>query len=110
MPEEVTIDPSEVRRLSAEQSNTSILLGEHMVLKLYRQLQPGTHPEVEVGRFLTEVAGFRNTPPMLPGPMPSAPFRPLRMGSARPTAPPPRRSPGAATSASPRSRRLCRSQ
>ena len=65
MPEDIPIDPSEVRRLSGEQSNTSILLGEHMVLKLYRQLQPGTHPEVEVGRFLTEVAGFRNTPPML---------------------------------------------
>ena len=54
-----------MRRLSGEQSNTSILLGEHMILKLYRQLQPGTHPEVEVGRFLTEVAGFRNTPPLL---------------------------------------------
>jgi maltose alpha-D-glucosyltransferase/alpha-amylase len=65
MPEETPIDPAEVRRLSGEQSNTSIMLGEQMVLKLYRRLQPGAHPEVEVGRFLTEVAGFQNTPATL---------------------------------------------
>ena len=36
-----------------------------MILKLYRRLQPGVHPEVEVGRFLTETAGYRNTPALL---------------------------------------------
>jgi maltose alpha-D-glucosyltransferase / alpha-amylase len=65
MSEAVAIAPEQVRRLTGEQSNTSVLLGEQMVLKLYRQLQPGIHPEVEVGRFLTEVAGFQNTPPTL---------------------------------------------
>ena len=30
-----------------------------MILKLYRRLQTGIHPELEVGRFLTEVAGFQ---------------------------------------------------
>jgi maltose alpha-D-glucosyltransferase/alpha-amylase len=59
------VEPADVKRLSAEQSNTSIALGEHMILKLYRRLQAGTHPEVEVGRFLTEVAGFANTPALL---------------------------------------------
>ena len=59
------VDPADVRRLTAEQSNTSIAVGEHMILKLYRRLQPGRHPEVEVGRFLTEVAGFENTPALL---------------------------------------------
>jgi maltose alpha-D-glucosyltransferase / alpha-amylase len=59
------VEPDAVRRLGGEQSNTSVVLGESMVLKLYRRLQPGTHPEVEVGRFLTEVAGFRNTPALL---------------------------------------------
>jgi maltose alpha-D-glucosyltransferase/alpha-amylase len=62
---DLTVDPAEVKRLSAEQSNTSIALGETMVLKIYRRLQPGIHPEVEVGRFLTEVAEFANTPPTL---------------------------------------------
>ncbi|HEX2135793.1 MAG TPA: maltose alpha-D-glucosyltransferase [Microvirga sp.] len=59
------VDLGEVRRLSAEQSNTSIALGDHMILKIYRRLQSGTHPEVEVGRFLTEAARFRNTPELL---------------------------------------------
>ncbi|HEV7872824.1 MAG TPA: putative maltokinase, partial [Enterovirga sp.] len=64
-PSDVQIDPGTVRRLSGEQSNTSIALDDSMVLKLYRRVQPGIHPEVEVGRFLTEVAGFANTPPTL---------------------------------------------
>jgi maltose alpha-D-glucosyltransferase/alpha-amylase len=65
MPEEIDLAPADVKRLSAEQSNTSIQLGETMVLKLYRRLQPGTHPELEMGRFLTDVAHFANTPPTL---------------------------------------------
>jgi len=52
------------RRSSVEQSNTSTVLGERFVLKFYRRLQRGTNPELEVGRFLTEVAGFENTPPL----------------------------------------------
>ncbi|GGE36699.1 trehalose synthase [Agaricicola taiwanensis] len=52
-------------RFSGEQSNSSVVLGSQMVLKLYRRLQPGTHPEIEVGRFLTEVADYGNIPPLL---------------------------------------------
>ncbi|HEX2555977.1 MAG TPA: maltose alpha-D-glucosyltransferase [Microvirga sp.] len=59
------VEAAEVRRLPAEQSNTSIAFGTGMILKLFRRLQPGIHPEIEVGRFLTEVAGFRNTPALL---------------------------------------------
>ncbi|MGV7029970.1 maltose alpha-D-glucosyltransferase [Methylobacterium symbioticum] len=62
---EMTFEAGEVRRLSAEQSNTSIAIGSKMMLKLLRRLQPGTHPEIEVGRFLTEVAQFTNTPALL---------------------------------------------
>src|SRR5260370_5244077 len=35
------------------------------MLKLYRRLQPGPHPEIEMSRFLVERAGFANTPPLL---------------------------------------------
>jgi maltose alpha-D-glucosyltransferase/alpha-amylase len=59
------VEVGEVKRLAAEQSNTSIALGEHLILKIYRRLQPGIHPEVEVGRFLTEVAGYAHTPELL---------------------------------------------
>src|SRR5205085_5464669 len=54
-----------VRRLGAEQSNSSVLFEEYAVLKLFRQLQPGPHPEIEMARFLVERAGFGNTPPPL---------------------------------------------
>ncbi len=54
-----------VRRLGAEQSNSSILFEDYAVLKVYRRLQAGPHPEIEMSRFLTERAGFANTPPLL---------------------------------------------
>ncbi|MGH8190287.1 MAG: maltose alpha-D-glucosyltransferase, partial [Rhodanobacteraceae bacterium] len=61
----VAIDAdTEIRRLGVEQSNTSIRVGDAMMLKLYRKLTAGAHPEVEVARFLTGV-GFANTPPLL---------------------------------------------
>ncbi|WP_448190654.1 maltose alpha-D-glucosyltransferase [Azospirillum sp. sgz301742] len=58
-------DPPVVRRVGVEQSNTSVLIGDQVIVKLLRRLSPGVHPELEVGRFLTEVAGFANTPPHL---------------------------------------------
>jgi maltose alpha-D-glucosyltransferase/alpha-amylase len=45
-------------------SNTAVILGEHLFLKGYRHLQTGTHPEFEIGRFLTDVAHFPNTAPV----------------------------------------------
>jgi maltose alpha-D-glucosyltransferase/alpha-amylase len=60
-----TSKPLEVRRTGAEQSNTSILLGDVMVLKLIRLMQPGVHPEMEICHHLSEVAHFANTPPLL---------------------------------------------
>jgi trehalose synthase-fused probable maltokinase len=54
-----------VRRSNAEQSNTSIRIGETAILKVIRKLEDGVHPEVEVGRFLAEKAGFVATPRLL---------------------------------------------
>ena len=50
---------------SAEQSNTSILYGGQLFLKLFRRLQPEENPDVEIGRFLTEVAHFPSIPAFL---------------------------------------------
>ena len=50
---------------SAEQSNTSILYGKEYILKLFRRLQPGENPDVEIGRYLTEVAHFPRIAPFL---------------------------------------------
>ncbi len=55
---------AEVRRLSAEQSNSSLIFGEQVVLKIIRRINPGIHPEAEMTRHLTE-AGFANIAPLL---------------------------------------------
>lgn len=54
-----------IRRGNAEQSNTSIRIGEGAILKVIRKLEEGVHPELEVGRFLTGEAGFAAAPAML---------------------------------------------
>lgn len=50
------------RTLGAEQSNTSILFGDRYFMKLYRKLEPGGSPELEMVRHLTEHTSFRNLP------------------------------------------------
>jgi maltokinase len=73
-PEEATIEfrsvaeaedelahPHEIRPIGVEQSNTSLVFDDQLVLKLYRRLEPGVNPELELLRFLTE-HGFPNIP------------------------------------------------
>lgn len=47
-----------VRKLGAEQSNTSIIIGDTFVLKLYRKLEKGLNPDVEMSVYLTEQNKF----------------------------------------------------
>ena len=51
-------EPVPARVSSAEQSNTNILFEKKMIMKLFRRTEPGQNPDVEIGRFLTEVAHF----------------------------------------------------
>jgi trehalose synthase-fused probable maltokinase len=53
-----------VRRLCAEQSNTSLVFGEAVILKLIRKLGEGRNPELEIGALLAR-RGFRSTPELL---------------------------------------------
>ena len=55
---------AEVNWLSAEQSNSSLIVGDAVVLKLFRRMSAGEHPEAEMGRYLT-AAGFAHAPPLL---------------------------------------------
>jgi maltose alpha-D-glucosyltransferase/alpha-amylase len=57
--------PDRIRAVETEQSNSTALVDEDYVVKMYRKLEPGINPEIEMGRFLTEVAGFGNTPALL---------------------------------------------
>jgi trehalose synthase-fused probable maltokinase len=47
------------RTMGAEQSNTSVVLDERLALKVFRRIQPGVNPELEMLRFLA-VHGFGN--------------------------------------------------
>ena len=49
------------RAMGVEQSNTSVRLGDRLMLKIYRLLEPGVNPEVEVLELLTE-RGFAHAP------------------------------------------------
>ena len=53
-----------VRRLDAEQSNTSLVFDDRVILKLIRKLEPGLNPELEMGAFLAR-SGFAGTPRLL---------------------------------------------
>src|SRR6202011_549817 len=55
-----TVPPSIM--ISGEQSNSSMLFADKFFLKLYRKLEDGVNPDVEVTRFLTERAQFENVP------------------------------------------------
>ncbi|MBD3419329.1 MAG: maltose alpha-D-glucosyltransferase, partial [Chitinivibrionales bacterium] len=48
--------------LNVEQSNTSILFGDVLFLKLYRKLEDGINPEIDMLKFLTENTSFTNIP------------------------------------------------
>ena len=50
------------RRLSGEQSNTSLLYGSRLILKILRRVEPGLNPEYEVGLHLTERTAFDRAP------------------------------------------------
>jgi trehalose synthase-fused probable maltokinase len=56
-------DPVTCRVLYGEQSNTSVVLGDRALLKLYRRVQSGMNPDWEIGRYLTS-RGFHHSPPV----------------------------------------------
>jgi maltose alpha-D-glucosyltransferase / alpha-amylase len=70
LPEVVPGGASEVgrlpeRALGADQSNTSVVLGDRVLLKTYRRVEAGLNPELELVAFLTEVAQFPAVAPLV---------------------------------------------
>jgi trehalose synthase-fused probable maltokinase len=57
VPVEGELDP--IRPVGVEQSNSSTVFGERLILKVYRRIEPGPNPELELLRFLTN-HGFHN--------------------------------------------------
>src|SRR5260370_22545277 len=70
---EIQFPPApDIRRLSAEQSNSSLIVGDQAVLKLVRRLSAGIPPQAQMNPYLTG-RGLAHTPPTLGG---GARFRP----------------------------------
>jgi maltose alpha-D-glucosyltransferase/alpha-amylase len=54
--------PPDPRNMKVEQSNSSLVFGDKMIFKLYRKLEPGRNPDVEMSQFLSERASFPQVP------------------------------------------------
>src|SRR5262249_23019726 len=54
-----------VPAVDTEQSNTTVLVGTDYVLKLFRRIEAGINPEIEIGRFLTDMVAFQHMPPLI---------------------------------------------
>ena len=65
LPPETCEPGGPVHAIKTEQSNTTAIVDGKLVMKLFRRLEPGVNPEIEVGRFLTETVPFNNAPPLL---------------------------------------------
>ncbi len=57
-------EDSPIHRLSAEQSNSTLIINEEVVIKVVRKVLAGVHPEAEMTGYLTE-RGFINIAPLL---------------------------------------------
>jgi maltose alpha-D-glucosyltransferase/alpha-amylase len=55
----ITLQPKTIK---AEQSNSSIVYGDRVILKFFRRVEQGVNPDLEIGRFLTERKNFPNIP------------------------------------------------
>ncbi|MGE0659537.1 MAG: maltose alpha-D-glucosyltransferase [Reyranellaceae bacterium] len=62
--EEALTTIESVRGVGVEQTNSSIIVDDRFVLKIYRQLVPGLNPEIEIGAHLAR-RGYANTPEFL---------------------------------------------
>ncbi len=58
----VALDPVVIK---VEQSNTSVVYGGHWILKLFRRIDEGVNPDLEIGRFLAEEVAFAHVPPLV---------------------------------------------
>jgi maltose alpha-D-glucosyltransferase / alpha-amylase len=54
-----------IRQIETGHASTTVNVGDRYIIKIQRKLETGVDPEIEVGSFLSGVAGFANTPALL---------------------------------------------
>jgi maltokinase len=57
------VNGADIRPMGVEQSNSSMVFGDQLVLKTFRRLEPGINPELELLRFL-DGHGFEHIAPL----------------------------------------------
>jgi maltose alpha-D-glucosyltransferase/alpha-amylase len=67
---DTTVEPTLSK---AEASNTSLLYGDRVFVKMYRKVEAGVNPDFEINRFLTEETRFAGVPALL-GALEYAPY------------------------------------
>ena len=60
---EIAASEGDIRRIVSKQNNSSIVYDSRHILKLFRRVEPGLNPDLEVSRHLAETASFAYTPP-----------------------------------------------
>jgi len=58
----ISLENLEIRMMKTEQTNSSIAYGDQFILKLYRRIEGGIQPDLEIGRYLTEKRHYTNIP------------------------------------------------
>jgi maltose alpha-D-glucosyltransferase / alpha-amylase len=61
----VVRQPEHIRAIETDWANSASRVDNEFVIKVYRKVEAGLHPAIEVGRFLTEEVGFANAPALL---------------------------------------------
>jgi len=57
--------PQSIRTVETGKANSTALVDGDYCVKVFRKIDAGINPVIEVGRFLTDVAHFANTPALL---------------------------------------------
>ncbi len=57
-------DRLEIIPLRAEQSNSAVVYGNRFLLKLFRRIEEGVNPDLEIGAYLTDQVAFAHIPPV----------------------------------------------
>ncbi|MBF0406009.1 MAG: maltose alpha-D-glucosyltransferase [Candidatus Riflebacteria bacterium] len=60
-PPKLDTDSLKIHRPKIEQSNSSVMFGNQLIMKVFRKMQSGLNLEMEMGNFLTESSPFSNT-------------------------------------------------